>query len=73
MTTPGFRHASITRAKKEGTVIETVKESIEDGIPSYRLFVPGHNYEWYVHKSETVLVRKPTLVISKSDYESKNK
>lgn len=62
--TPGFTHECITKAKNEGTVIETIRESVEEGHPCWRIIVPGYGYEWYVYKSETVLVKKPTILIT---------
>lgn len=62
--TPGFRHESITKAKKEGTVLDTVSEDMQNNVPCYRIRIPGSgDYIWYVYKYEAQIVRKPTVIV----------
>ncbi len=65
--TPGFTGVLIDKYKKEGLILDTIREDMNEGQPSWRIKFPGDSYEWYVYKSETQIVRKPTVILEEHE------
>lgn len=62
LSTPGCGYGSIPEKLANTRTIITGRITNEDGIPAYRMS-EGPLRNWYIYVSDTVALRKPTIII----------